>query len=51
MVETDSDTFEVIAKHAVWVGIVSEDDPIQTTDKPKANNKISKPQRKRKVKQ
>jgi hypothetical protein len=49
--DNDSDTFEVIAKHAVWIGRVSEDDPIKSTDKPNAINKISKPQRKRKVKQ
>ena len=50
--DNDSDTFEVIAKHAVWIGRVSEDDPKKpTNNKPNASNTISKPQRKRKPKQ
>ena len=51
MVVQDNDSeFEIIAKYAVWIGRVSEDEP-KTTDKPKKNDKISKPKRKNKVKQ
>ena len=51
MVDEDNDSeFEIIAKYAVWIGRVSEDEP-KTTDKPKKNDKISKPKRKNKVKQ
>ena len=49
--DNDSDTFEVIAKHAVWIGRISDDDPKKSTDKPNTTNTISKPQRKRKPKQ
>ena len=48
MNDQDSE-FEIIATHAIWIGRVSEDEP-KTTDKPKKNDKISKPQRKNKVK-
>jgi hypothetical protein len=44
--ENDSDTFEIIAKHAVWIGRVSDDDPKKSTNKPNAPNTISKPKRK-----
>ena len=51
--DNDSDTFEVIAKHAVWIGRVSEDDPKKSTNKPNkpnAPNTVSKPKRKVKPK-
>jgi len=46
MDNNDSDTFEIIAKHAVWIGRVSDDDPKKSTNKPNAPNTISKPKRK-----